>query len=221
MSRLTPFDHAFAHLAEDRFPEIREEAATCRTAPDRAHFSRLPSVQRLLTEVVSQALVEEHPEAADEYLTSVFVAFRFWEAGQHVITLGRRELEATITAGRELPPPSIPYGACYLQFPERWFWAQVDPAAPHEPLDGVFVVLSEPPGELTVVAVLGLRADRNGFSQLVVQATPAHLRQAPQAVRIPPFEPVVEGGREAGLKSVVSVAELLYLAELALGQATT
>lgn len=186
------------------------------TIGDRAQFARLPSVQRVLAELADPGVVEAQPEAADEYLTSLFVAFRFWQAGRHVIVIDREAVSLPLDPTRMGAVPPIPHGACYLQFPERWIWAQIDPTAPHEPVDGIFVTRSEAPGEITVLAVLGLRPGRSGFSQLAVRVTPEELQAARQEARTPPFEPVVEGGREAGLKSLVSVAELLLLAQLAL-----
>ncbi len=220
MSRSTPFDLTFAELATARFPVIRDEAATSQAdLSDRARFARLPSVQRILADLADPGTVDERPDAADEYLTSLFVAYRFWEAGQHVIAVERRDLEPPLDPTRVPALPRIPRGACYLQLPEHWIWAQIDPAAPHEPVDGVFVTRSEAPGEVTVLAVLGLRPERGGYSQLAVRVTPAQFEVVPREVRSPPFEPVVAGGREAGLKSLVSVAELLLLVQLALARA--
>lgn len=217
MRRLTPFEHAFGELATGSFQTIRDEAARSTIdLSDRAQFARLPSVQRVLAEVADPGIVEAQPEAADEYLTSLFVAFRFWQAGQHVIAIDPQAVNIPLDPTHMTSFPAIPHGACYLQFPERWMWAQIDPTAPHEPVDGIFVTRSEAPGEITMLAVLGLRPGRYGFSQLAVRVTPAEVEAAPRAVRTPPFEPVVAGGREAGLKSLVSVAELLVLAQLAL-----
>jgi hypothetical protein len=219
VSRPTPFDLAFADLA-DRFEEIRAEAGEAGADPgDRARFAKLPTVQRLLADVAAPELVERRPEAADEYLTTLFVAFHFCVAGRRVLAVPRDRLEGALGAPAATSPPRESV-ACYLQLPERWFWAQVDPETAHEPLDGMFVVGPGPGGEVTVLAVLGLRSERAGFSQLAVRATPSELRRAPAEVRRPPFAPVLAGGQAAGLRSVVSVSELLHLAQLALALAT-
>ena len=38
-----------------------------------------------------------------------------------------------LTAG----PPEVPHGACYLQLPERLFWARIDDTTAPEPLDWI------------------------------------------------------------------------------------
>ena len=72
--------------------------------------------------------------------------------------------------------------------------------------------------ELLVLAVLGLRPVRVGFSQISVAAPPLDVAGAARLVRRPLFAPVLEGGERAGMKSLVSDAELLHLTHLALGQ---
>ena len=72
--------------------------------------------------------------------------------------------------------------------------------------------------ELLVLAVLGLRPEREGFSQIAVAAPPEEVAGAARLARRPPFAPVLEGGERAGMKSLVSEAELLHLAHLALAQ---
>ncbi len=215
MTRLTPFDHVFAGLAAARFPAIRNEArARAADTSDLGGFAALPSVQRLLWEMESPELVREHPEAAEQYMTALFVAYRFWDTGCQVTSVDRAALERAIERA-PAPPPAVPPETRYLQLPERWFWGQIDPASPHEPLDGVFVASGRMGRELTVLAVLGLRADRAGFSQATVRATADDLRLANQQHRTPPFAPAIEGGRAADLRSVVSAAEVLALAGLA------
>ena len=216
MSRIDPFAFALAELAEQRFPTIREESlAAGKDTADRAQFASLPSVQRLLLDVEAPQLVEEHPEAAEEYLNTLYTAYRYWDAGQRPVSVSRGALEAALEAELE-DPPSVPHGACYLQLPEHWCWAQVAPDEPHEPLDGLFVVAAPEHREITVLAVLGLRADRPGFSEITVVAVPRDFAAARAEARTPPLAPVVDGGDAAGLKSVVSTGELLHLAHVAL-----
>ncbi len=71
-------------------------------------------------------------------------------------------------------------------------------------------------GSMTLLAVLGLRADRQGFSQLTATADTRALAAAAGCVRQPLFGSVVEGGPQAGVRSITSEAELVYLAHLAL-----
>jgi hypothetical protein len=222
VTRLDPFDHAFAELAESRFPEIRDEAESeHRDTADRPQFAALRAVQHLLGEVESPEVLEEHPEAAGEYLTALYVAFRYWDAGRHTFPVPRDHLEGAFAGPIPSERPSVPYRACYLQLPERWFWAQIDPAEPHEPLDGLFVVAGGQDREVIILAVLGLRAGRPGFSQVSMATVPEDLVMAHRSARDPIFATTLDGGVEAGLRSVTTPAEVLHLAYLALHDVTT
>lgn len=217
MTRLDAFTHAFGVLASDRFPEIRRDAeGEVRDTSDRSQFAALRSLQHLIGEVEDPGLVERDPEAAAEYLSALYVAYRFWDAGSHVMRIGRDELLDAID-GPSHDVPRIPHGACYLQLPERWFWARIGPDEPHEPLDGIFVAEGNTGQELSVLAVLGLRADRPGFSQVTLTVSAADVATVHREVTTPPFAPTLDGGEAAGLKSVSTMGELLYLTRLALG----
>ncbi len=217
MTRIDPFDHAFAELAESRFPEVRAEAGReHRDTADRPQFAALRGVQHLLDEVESPDVLEAHPEAGAEYLNALYVAYRYWDAGRHTFPVSRDDLEAVLAGPSPGARAPVPHGACYLQLPERWFWAQIDPAEPHEPLDGLFVVMGARDREVVVLAVLGLRADRPGFSQVSVAAMPNDLPTAHESARDAIFGATLDGGTEAGLRSVTTPAELLHLAHLAL-----
>lgn len=214
--RLDPFVHAFADLAEDGFPAVRSEAAAHEyDTADRVQFMALATVQRLLTEIESAEAIERTPAAAAEYVASLYVAYRYWDTGRPLFDLLRSALERKL----DMQPgkaPEVPYGACYLRLPERWVWAQVAPEGPHEPLDGLYVVQGGRGDELTTMAVLGLRPDRPGFSQVVVTTPVADLCAAFDERRSPPFAPVLDGGAAADLKSVVTTGELLQLAAIGL-----
>lgn len=215
MSRPHPFDMVFAGFTETAFPGIRAEASDA--AVDLSTMTRLPSTQSVLEELGSPKLAEGDPRAVAEYLSLLFVAYRYWAAGAHTLVVDR----ASVARAMESGPSAtlhVPHGACYLQFPRHWFWATISEAAPHEPLDGLFVVRT-PPVQLTVAAILGLRADRDGFSQIVVSAAQDDVAAARRQTRDPPFAPVMDGGSAAGFSSITSEGELLYLAHLALESA--
>lgn len=221
MTRPDPFTHAFAELAATRFPDIRDEAAAeHRDTADRPQFARLRAVQHVLGEVEYPELLERQPEAGAEYLNALYAAYRFWHAGCRLVRVPRAPLEHAM----EQPPPAgmpdIPSGACYVRFPEGWIWGQVDPTEPHEPLDGCFVVSGGPGHEILVLAVLGLREDRPGFSQVTVTAQPDDLPVAHLSARTPPFVSTLDGGAAAGIRSVTTAAELLHLVHLALHEAS-
>ncbi len=193
MSRITPWDLAFAGEIEQRFPGVQSEAtATMKNANDFAQFISIASVQRIIDSIESPEVLKENPAAAVEYHTLLYVVFRYWSAGKLVLP---------------------------LQFPERRIWAQVDSKGPHEPIDGLFVTESEDRKQLTTVGVLGLRPERTGFSQISATVALDELTAVRDAVRTPLFDPVMDGGTSAGFNSVTSVAELLLLTQLALAEA--
>lgn len=211
MTRLHPFDYVFAELADSRFEEIRKQG----WERDLTFFGKLPAVRSLL-DAVSPPDAEGDADALAEYLASLFVAFRYWEAGRHTYRIARDDLERRLSAPIAALPP-VPRGACYLDFPERWFWARINQEAPHEPLDGLFVAVGgAPPSAVTVVAVLGLRPERGGFSQITVSGDASSLHHAVAMRREPPFAPAMEGGAAGDVRSVASEGELLHLASLAL-----
>jgi hypothetical protein len=214
MTRLHPFDHVFAPLAAS-FAEVRAEAdaARCDTA-DRTQFASLQTVRQLVARLEDPDTVEGDPEAADQYLTALWAGYRFRDAGEPTLNTAKETLARRLD---QPGPPAVgdPLGVAYARLPERWVWAQVAPEAPHEPIDGLFVVPGAGGRDLTVVAVLGLRAERPGFGQITVHATPDEAVAAFSAMRTPPFAPVVDGGDAAGIRSVVTRGELLVLAMLA------
>lgn len=217
MSRLDPFSYAFGDLAAERFPDVQRDAAErLADSGDRIAFAALPAVQRLLADVESPELIDARPEAADAYLTALYVAYRFWSAGCRVIPLTQDALEHALRRAAPHELPTVAGGACYFQLAEHWVWARIGADEPYEPLDGFFVVASADGRALTVLAVLGLRPDRGGFSQLSVAATPHEVLMAGQAARTPPFASVLDGGDRAGVRSIVAAGELLHLAQLAL-----
>jgi hypothetical protein len=220
VSRSDPFSLTFAPIADARFPAIVAAAADeHRDTADRPQFAALREVQHLLGELESPDVLERHAEAGGEYLTALWVAFRFWHAGRRIVEISRPQLTAAIAAPARASPPSVPHGACYLRLPEHWFWAQIDPAEPHEPLDGLFAVEGAQGREIALLAVLGLRPERPGFSQISLTAAPGDFVTAAASARTPPFAPTLDGGIAADLRSITTAAELLHLAALALRDA--
>jgi hypothetical protein len=215
MTRLHPFTFALADVAETRFPDIRSQVLGEQI--DLSTFAGLDSVRDLLQDFGSPDLVAAAPQAAAEYLSLLFVGYRYWDAGKHTFQLDRNAFEATIAA----PPtaePQVPHGACYVEIPERWFWGQIDEGTPHEPIEGLFIAAAH--SEFTVVAVLGLRAEREGFSQITVTARGSDLVAAGSNARQPAFAPTMDGGTTAGFRSVATQGELLHLSYLALATLT-
>jgi hypothetical protein len=220
MSRPHPFDLIGTALGEAWFAEVDASVQTASCDPsDRLAFQRLEPVQRVLREL-HPADAEAPGAVVEEYGTLLFVVYHYRRAGGRSLVLDRAALERAL-AGAPATPPPVPaaIGACYLQLPERWFWAQITPGTPAEPVDGLFIAEAAAGRELVVLAVLGLRPEREGFSQIAVAALRGDVAAAARLVRRPLFAPVLEGGERAGVKSLVSEAELLHLTHLALAQA--
>jgi hypothetical protein len=223
MTRIIPSDLIFGEAIERRFRSVQTEAELSRRdCTDPAQFAALSTVQHLLTEIESPKLLEQNPSAAAEYLILLYAAFRFWEGGKQVIQVQRSQWDETFIADfTSADLPDLAGGACYVQLPERRFWAQIESSAPHEPLDGCYVATSRDGRQVVVVAILGLRKGRSGFSQVSLTVMREELVAARTIARTPAFAPVMDGGAEAGFKSVESQAELLLLIQLALAQANT
>ena len=214
MSRLHPFDLVFGEIAARRFGEIRD-AMSSTTTGDRRRFLQLAPVQTLLEEL---APAETPLRAAlmEEYGTLLYAAYHYWLDGQRTFDVTMEDLDRAAEKPASGDPPANGEGARYVRLPERRMWGQIGEGAPHEPLDGLFVVSGAGGAELTVVAVLGLRPDRDGFSQIAVTAPRQDIPDAARARRIPLFAPLMEGGERAGFRSVATEGELMDLACLAL-----
>jgi hypothetical protein len=216
---MTPFDLVFRDLVSDLGALQVAARGAGRELGDRTAFARAPEVRGLLARLAPPADGPDAPGSREEYLTLLYAAYRFWEAGERVLVVPRSRLEAAITSPPPPGVPAIPGGACYLQLPPSWWWAKVTEDAAHEPLDGCFAVGGTRGDEITVVAVLGLRRERAGFTQVALTVSPADFADAAALRRDPPFAPLIEGGTSAGLHSLATPAELLTLVHLALAAA--
>ena len=211
--RSHPFDYAFGDVAGEWFKDIPDDSE------DLAVFAKLEAVERILDRMRPGGDAADIPEIGEEYLRLLFAAYRYWRGGR--VTL---DLEGET---QELPSPQLDEQAlghfiqgvpqaAYVRLPQHRFWGQVEAGAPHEPIDGFFLVAAGRRGlEWLIVAILGFRPDRGGFSQVSVTAL-AHDLLTARSVRQPAFAPVMDGGDLAGFRSVTSVGELLLLARLAL-----
>ena len=147
-------------------------------------------------------------EAMDQMVALVHHAYLFWAAGGATLAVSRDAAEELLRSepGDVADPKDVsPY---YAQFPERLIWASVIEDQPPEPLDGVFVSRT-PAGELRVLGIFGMRADRDGFS--AVEAIGPRIGSLARADGNPLFQPTLPGGAAAGLYSIVGEEELLEL----------
>ena len=214
MTRPHPFELAFDEFKDTGFPEIRDAGDA--ESPDRRLFLQLAPVQCLLNELAPPEDTPLRSALIEEYGTLLYAGYRYWSCGAVTVDITIDDVDRAAGAPPTGRSPRVPHRACYLRFPERRLWSQIAADAPHEPLDGMFVVAGQENAEITVVAVLGLRADRPGFSQIAVSAPTSDFPRAGGARRQPPFAPVMEGGDRAEFRSIVTEGELLDLTQLAL-----
>ena len=148
--------------------------------------------------------------SVSEHLALLHHAWLFWRDGTRTAVLSRDEARALARDARRAPRGGAG-GARYIQFPERLFWAELVPGAPHEPLDGFFV---HEPGasELAVLGGLRLPPGAGGIQRRLGAGASRPGVASSHAMAVPLFAPVMAGGAEAGLFSLVGEDELLELA---------
>src|SRR5690606_20921193 len=179
-TRQTPwalvFDAPF--FLEDHFPRITADAeARGDPVADASSLLALPAGRALLDAVLPDDV--RGPAAApgraasgasafvvDRYAALLFAAYRFWrdEAAEHACdeaTVRALPEQGTLPADWSLTQAPA---SGYVILPRNLVWSRVDGSAPAEPLDGFYWVHGG--DELTVVAALGVRAERGGFSVL-------------------------------------------------------
>ena len=201
MTRISPFDLVFGELAEVRFAGLRASLAAGGTDPtDRDAFV----LDRAVTEFLRELVPEDAPPASlHEFIAVLQHSYLFWDAGRVVITGPESLPQGKTTA----PAPQRP--SAYVQLPSHLYWAQLEPDAPHEPLDGFFIHPWE--DGIRALAIFGVHAERPGFSVAEVTGM-ARGALAPRPDGSAPFAPLMEGGAAAGLRSVAGPDELLTLA---------
>lgn len=204
-TRPAPFELVFEPIAQNVFPAIQKAvAASGRDARDRDGFLLLRDVLMLLRDLRPD---EGVGEGIDQLAALVHHAFLFWSSGSVTIEVPAELLDrlldgaATLQADEEEAPR-------YVQLPLHRIWAQVVPGEPHEPLDGVFVHRTAE-GQLRVLGVFGMHADRPGFSVVEVSGPRAPVLARPDGSRL--FDSSLPGGAAAGLHSIAGPEELLEL----------
>ncbi len=212
--RPLPWTALVEALGADSFEAMRAALAKAATdAADRDAFLLDGAVGRALRDLVP---ADAPADAVTEYGALLHALYLHWDAGSPGRSLERDAAAALLSAPpariEDVPAPR----AVYVQLPERLVWAAPAPGAPHEPMDGLFLLRA--PGRCRVLAVLGFRPDRQGFTTVAAD-TPLPPRLAPRPDGSRPFATVLPGGERMGLFSVTSPSELAVLALLALAAA--
>ncbi len=166
--RKSPYEVLFGTegLKESRFEAIRDEAVgTGVTTAWRDRFASLTGVRELLTDLVPDLA---DPVTLDQYLLILHHCYTFWESGCHHYSFEKSTVRSLIDAPPDVSlwHPGTPCRSIYLELPQNLFWAVVVEGEPPEPAEGLFVSLPDDPGsgQTDILLVLGVRADRPGFS---------------------------------------------------------
>jgi hypothetical protein len=214
-ARAYPWTALVEALGEARFDAIREALVAAGTDPlDRDAFLLPAAVGRVLRDLVP---ADAPAEAVTSYGALLHMLYLHWDRGWPVRSLDRPALVSLLATRPAAPATAATPGVCYVQLPERIVWAPPTPGAAHEPMDGLFTALG--PTRLLVLAILGFRPERQGFTTIEADAPvprPAP-RERPEGSA--PFATVLPAGERMGLFSVVSPEELAALASLALATA--
>lgn len=199
--RVSPFDVVFGELADERFPALKASLAASQVdATDRDAFILDRAVTEFLRDLVPE---DAPPESLHEFIAVLQHSYLFWSAGKRTRASESTELPEASRASR------APSTGEYIHLPSHLYWGQLEPDAPHEPLDGFFVHALG--SGIRALAIFGLHPDRPGFSVAEVRGgSPAHL--LPRADGSAPFAPQMDGGKNAGIRSVSGPDELLALA---------
>ena len=179
-------------------------------ATDRDAFLMVSAAGALLRDLTPP---DAPAEAVHPYGALLHGLYLLWDAKWPVVAPDRAALERAL-ADAAIPHRShVDEGTAYVQLPERVVWAEPAPGEAHEPLDGCIVTVTET--AVTVLAVLGFRPEREGFTTL--EATSRlplpPLQRRPDGSA--PFASTLPAGDRAGLRSVATPQELAVLAFLA------
>ena len=210
MNRISPFALVFGELADERFPALRASLAGAGIdTADRDAFVLDRAVTEFLRDLVPE---DAPPESLHEFIAVLQHSFLYWDAGSRVIEAdmaGKAGMPGPSSTTASSAVPALPALPAYVQLPSHLYWGQLEPDAPHEPLDGFFIHGWK--DGIRALAIFGLHAERPGFTVAEVGGAPptVPLRRPDGSA---PFAPQMEGGAGAGLRSVAGPDELLALA---------
>lgn len=214
--RLTPYELALPGRAfvDRHFPVIGEEAEARGVDPaDPDRFVLLASAGAALREIRGE---EEEGERILQHGALLFHAWHFWRERERIHLLTTSAMEALLDEAlpEGLPPPALPSGAGYVQFPQHLVWARAGEGDRPESLDGFFWTRSAA-GNLSALLVAGIHRERAGFSVVEVPPLPFADVGAWAGLKVregePDFAPTLPGGELAGLRSVETGGEVLKL----------
>jgi hypothetical protein len=208
VTRPLPWPDLIAAIGENRFALIAEALAQAKTDHlDRDAFLLNGVAGRLLRDLMPG---DAPPGTVNAYGALLHMLFVAWERDWPLARPAEAPLRVALAAPRPLEPRTPPAAVCYVQLPERLAWAEPEAGGPHEPLDGVFLLAAS--DRARVLAVVGMRSDRDGFTTIEADLPLPAPAPAARADGSAPFASVLPGGDLARLLSVVSEHELVALA---------
>lgn len=196
--RTHPFELLFGVFREKHFPAIR---AVIGEGVDVNAFVLAAPALELLRELRPD---EGLGDGADDFVALVHAAYLYWRDGEQTTALDEAETRALTTPH---PEPKT-RGTRYVQLAPRIFWAQLDPEAAFEPLDGFFAI-SLDSTTLRLVACFGVHERRPGVSIATVQGSPPVMAKRQDGTQL--FAPTMPGGDAAHLHAIAEPDELLLL----------
>lgn len=222
----TPYELVFERPEFDAraFPAIRGEAERVGADPlKREEFSFLAAVAEAIGAMAPE---EVGSEELEQHRALLYHAFNFWRYGRRVYAVDTAVARFLVEAAPALDDweLTVPHASVYLQLPPRLFWGSIAPGTPPEPIDGFFLCVSEdldaldvPFQQLEILMILGVRADRAGFSVIAFETEVgegigdiwAEQARGPDAKE---YENVLPGGELSGLYSIVTAPEAIKLA---------
>jgi hypothetical protein len=212
VGRVSPYERVFGGegVAEREFGAILAEADQLGLPLSmRGQFARADRVAGLLRELVPE---RTEPAAVDRYLEILYHCYYFWRSGCHSYAFEEPAIRSLIESPPELTswPTRAAHSSFYVELPYNLFWAAVVEGHPPEPVEGMFVRLQpeQPVGQADVLLVLGMRADRPGFS--VAELT-ADLAGGDVPEDSTAFAPDIPGADLAGLYSLRRPSEVVLL----------
>ena len=208
--RALPWTPLVEALGVGRFEEIRAALGDARIDPlQRDAFLLNGTVGQLLRDLVPE---DAPAKAVNAYGALLHLLYLGWDRGWPVLRPDRAALESALRS----PTPDAPYPTpaffSYVQLPERLIWAEPEPGVAHEPVDGLFVHAGEP---ARVLALLGVRPGREGFTTIEADLALAAEVPGPRPDGSPAFSSVIPGGDRARIFSVTDGREMAALALLA------
>lgn len=175
-ARRTPWELAFGdpEAADELVRRVEEEAgARGADVDDPTSFMTVGAVADFVRRLQGPDMP---PEAAHAFGTLVYHGFHFARAGRPLWLLDAATARYLVE-GAPTGQPTSPGAAGYLQLPQHLFWAESDPSAAPESVDGLFWTATSR-GTLHTLLAVGMRPDRPGLAAVPLPSVP--LADAPQ-----------------------------------------